>query len=67
MYGQKKKLNDGKIDKIEFKEYDNDPKLVLKEIKEILSLLKENNGNFSLFNDSIPISASCVLIKYYGG
>lgn len=51
----------------EYQQYDNDPKLVLKETKEIIKGLKTHRSDsyFHLFNNSIPAFTCSALIRDY--
>lgn len=50
----------------QYEQYNNNPKLVLEEVKEIIEGFQEpNNGNYFLFNRSIPGNACSVLIRDY--
>jgi hypothetical protein len=50
----------------EYEQYEKNPKLVIKETKEIIDGLKnENDGSFILFNQSTPGFACSALIKEY--
>jgi hypothetical protein len=60
----------------QFTQYENDPKLAIKEVKEILQRLKAETptdgkghnlakGNFYLFNHAIPSEVCAVLLKFY--
>lgn len=49
-----------------YEKYENDPKLALKEVKEIVSKRIEEEGDtFTWMNASIPAEACSVLVKYY--
>jgi len=49
-----------------YKQYEENPKIALKEVKEILNKLKENKSpDFYFFNHSIPAEVCSVLIKYH--
>jgi len=50
----------------EYKQYEENPKLAFKELKEVVNELKENKSpEFYLFNHSIPAEVCSVLIKYH--
>ena len=51
----------------DYEQYEKDPKLVLKETKEIMENLKHSirSGSFYLFNSSIPAYTCSALIKEY--
>lgn len=50
----------------DYDQYENNPKLVLKETKEIVDDLKSSkNGQFHLFNSSIPAFTCSALIREY--
>lgn len=52
----------------QYQQYENNPQLVISEIKEIIEGLKKNNDEkFSLFNRSIPAYACSILIRDYFG
>jgi len=50
----------------QYEQYDNNPKLVISETKEIIEELKKSTDeNYSLFNHSIPAYSCSVLIRDY--
>lgn len=60
----------------QYTQYENDPKLALQEVKEIINKLKAetptdekgsnlNEGNFYLFNHAIPSEVCAVLLRYH--
>lgn len=50
----------------QYQQYENNPKLVIAETKEIIEGLRSSkDNNFSLFNDSIPAYTCAVLIRDY--
>jgi len=52
----------------EYRQYEENPKLAFKEVKEIISELRKNNSQeFILFNHSIPGEVCSVLIKHHLG
>jgi hypothetical protein len=59
------KIN-GSVTNEQHKQYENNPKLVIKEVKEVIDKLrKQDDESFFLLNHSIPGNVCSVLVKYY--
>jgi hypothetical protein len=62
LWASYKALNDERFKTYE--QYEKNPKLALKEVKEIINTLKESNdGRFHLFNESIPAEVCSVIVR----
>lgn len=62
LWASYKALNDEKFKAYE--QYENNPKLALVEVEEIIKTLHESNdGYFHLFNDSIPAEVCSVIVR----